>query len=105
VAYLGPRWAPEVIMHSMHPGWVDTAGVDSGLPGFGKVMGPLLRSAEQGADTMIWLAATGAGDAAPGQFWLDRRPRRTVYLPGSGTTDAERCRLVEWLDRMTDIGD
>lgn len=101
--YLGPRWAPQVIMHAMHPGWVDTEGVASGLPAFGKVMGPLLRPVEQGADTMIWLAATGGGDAAPGQFWLDRRPRRTAYLPGTGTSDVERSRLVEWLDRLADV--
>lgn len=101
VAYLGPRWAPEVRMHSVHPGWAATAGVDAGIPGFGKVMGPLLRSADQGADTMVWLAAGGAADEAPGQFWLDREPRGTVYLPGTGTDDAERRRLVEWLDEVT----
>lgn len=100
VTHLGPQLAPQVIMHSMHPGWVDTPGVDAGLPGFGKVMGPLLRNADQGADTMVWLAATGARGAEPGQFWLDRRPRRTAYLPGTGTTTAERRRLIDWLDEQ-----
>lgn len=101
VTHLGPQWAPEVIMHSMHPGWVDTAGVDAGLPGFGKVMGPLLRSAEQGADTMIWLAATGGGDELAGQFWHDRRPRRTAYIPGTSADPARRQQLVDWLDSET----
>lgn len=101
VAHLGPQWAPDVSLHAMHPGWVATSGVDAGLPGFGKIMGPLLRSADQGADTLVWLAATGGGDAAPGQFWLDRRPRGTVYWPGTGTDDRERETLVEWLDLMT----
>ncbi len=100
VEYLGRQWAPEVVMHSMHPGWVDTDGVSQALPGFGKVMGPLLRDVAQGADTMVWLACGGADDARPGQFWLDRRPRSTAYLPGTGTDDAERKRLVEWLDRV-----
>lgn len=99
VAHLAPRWAPEVILHAMHPGWVDTPGIEAGIPGFGKVMGPLLRSAEQGADTMIWLAATGGEGARPGRFWHDREPRRTVYLPRTATTDAERERLVAWLER------
>ncbi|MBT8202939.1 MAG: SDR family NAD(P)-dependent oxidoreductase [Acidimicrobiia bacterium] len=99
VTYLGPQWAPEVVMHAMHPGWVDTAGVDAGIPLFGKIMGPILRTAEQGADTMVWLAATGGGSAAPGQFWHDRRPRRTVYIPGTGTDDANRRRLIDWLDQ------
>ncbi|NND12975.1 MAG: SDR family NAD(P)-dependent oxidoreductase [Acidimicrobiia bacterium] len=100
VTHLAPQWAPSVIMHSVHPGWVDTAGVDAGIPGFGKLMGPILRTAEQGADTTIWLAATGGGKADAGQFWLDREPRRTVYWPGTGTTEAERRRLIDWLDRM-----
>ncbi len=98
VRQLGPRWAPEIILHAVHPGWVETPGVDAALPGFANVMGPLLRSAEQGADTMIWLAATGGGDAPPGQFWLDRRTRPTSYLPGTATNSAERERLIDWLE-------
>ncbi|MEZ5375850.1 MAG: SDR family NAD(P)-dependent oxidoreductase [Acidimicrobiales bacterium] len=98
VDFLGRAWAPDVQMHAMHPGWVDTDGVAQALPGFGKLMGPLLRSTEQGADTMVWLACGGADDAVPGQFWLDRRPRSTTYLPRTGTDDWERARLVAWLD-------
>lgn len=101
VTHLGPQWAPDVIMHAMHPGWVDTDGVAQGLPGFGKVMGPLLRDPAAGADTMVWLAAGGADDQPPGLFWLDRRPRSTAYLPGTATDEAERERLVEWLELMT----
>ncbi|MCB0991320.1 MAG: SDR family NAD(P)-dependent oxidoreductase [Acidimicrobiales bacterium] len=97
VAHLGPKWAPDVVMHSMHPGWVDTPGVAASLPGFKKVTGPLLRNAEEGADTMIWLAATG-GDHQPGTFWLDRRPRSTQYVPGTGGSDKQREALVGWLD-------
>ncbi len=104
VSHLAPQLAPDIIMHAMHPGWVDTPGVDAGLPGFGKVMGPLLRDADQGADTMVWLAATAAHGAAPGQFWLDREPRRTVYIPGTGTTRAERQRLMRWLDDQIEPG-
>ena len=99
VDWLGPKWAPDVVMHAMHPGWVDTDGVAQGLPGFGKVMGPLLRDVESGSDTMVWLAGGGADGAAPGQFWLDRHPRSTSYIPGTGTNDAQRAELVDWLDR------
>ncbi len=104
VSHLGSRWAPDVIMHAMHPGWADTPGVDAGLPGFGKLLGPTLRSAEAGADTMVWLAATGGLErdgvtpAPPGSFWHDRARRSTTYLPGTGTTDEERQRLVDWLE-------
>ncbi len=102
VRHLGARWATQVIMHAMHPGWVDTPGVEQGLPGFRTVMGPLLRSADQGADTMLWLAATGGPGADPGSFWLDRRTRGISYLPFTATEDAERARLVDWLDRVCD---
>ena len=46
-----------ISFHAMHPGWADTPGVQESLPGFQRVMHPLLRSPEQGADTMAWLAA------------------------------------------------
>ncbi len=100
VRHLAPSWAPGVVMHAMHPGWVDTPGVDAGLPGFGKIMGPTLRTAEEGADTMVWLAATGGEPASPepGLFWLDRRPRGISYLPGTSATERERRNLVDWLD-------
>ena len=29
--------------HAMHPGWADTPGIRESLPGFARVMGPLLR--------------------------------------------------------------
>ena len=50
---------------------------------------------------MVWLTSGGADDAEPGSFFLDRKPRGTVYLPGTGTDDAERRKLIEWLDLMT----
>lgn len=104
VTHLAPQLAPDIIVHSMHPGWVDTPGVDAGLPGFGKVMGPLLRDADQGADTLVWLASGAADDAAAGQFWLDREPRRTVYVPGTGSSRRERERLISWLDEQIQPG-
>ena len=61
--------------HLVHPGWADTPGVDAGLPGFGKLLHPLLRSPSDGADTAVWLAGSPDGEPEPGQLWLDRRPR------------------------------
>lgn len=63
---------------AMHPGWADTPGVQRSLPTFRRVTGPILRTPEQGCDTMLWLA----GHTVPsGMFWLDRAPRSTVRLP------------------------
>ena len=74
------RWAADgIAVHTMHPGWADTPGVVTSLPGFHKVMGPLLRDAETGADTIVWLAATQPAPGG-GQFWHDRAPRPEHYL-------------------------
>ncbi len=81
--------ATGVASFAMHPGWVDTPGLASGLPGFRVLARPLLRTAAQGADTAVWLAAGGpAADAAIPRsprprsgFYLDRRPRRDRRFP------------------------
>ena len=69
-----------ISVHSMHPGWADTPGVTDSLPRFAAVTGPLLRDADSGADTAVWLTATD--DAiGTGGFWHDRRRRPTHYAP------------------------
>lgn len=85
-----------ISFHAMHPGWADTPGVQESLPSFRRVMHPLLRSAEQGADTMAWLAAAPEARAANGAFWLDRRPRATTVLPWTRTPAGEAERLWNW---------
>ena len=71
-----------VVFHAMHPGWADTPGVEASLPTFRRVVGPLLRTPAEGADTMVWLAADdGEPLATSGRFWLDRRVRSIHRLP------------------------
>jgi dehydrogenase/reductase SDR family protein 12 len=99
------RLAPfGVSLHAMHPGWAETPGLAAGLPTFRKIMRPLLRNARQGADTIAWLAAAPEPRTASGGFWLDRRRRSTVRLPGTGTSPEERARLFEACQRMTGAG-
>ena len=73
--------AREVVFHAMHPGWADTPGVQSSLPAFHRVMGPLLRTPDQGADTVVWLASAPEALASSGRFWHDRRPRSEHHVP------------------------
>jgi dehydrogenase/reductase SDR family member 12 len=82
-----------VTVHAMHPGWADTAGVQSSLPRFHRVTRPLLRSADEGADTIVWLGAAAEPADSSGGFWHDRRRRPTHLLPGTRETEAERRRL------------
>jgi dehydrogenase/reductase SDR family protein 12 len=88
--------ASEVVFHAMHPGWADTPGVETSLPTFRKVMGPILRSADQGADTMVWLAADDEATTSSGDFWLDRRRRSIHKLPTTKRTDTPERRAELW---------
>ena len=91
------RWAAEAIdVHATHPGWADTPGVVDSLPGFHRLTGPLLRDAEGGADTTVWLSAVEPPPAGGG-LWHDRRARATHLLPRTRTGEAERSRMWEWV--------
>lgn len=94
----------EVVFHAMHPGWANTPGMASSLPGFHRVMGRLLRTPAQGADTMVWLASAAEVLQAPsGSFWLDRRRRRDHKLPWTRPADArlDQERLWGWCTERT----
>jgi dehydrogenase/reductase SDR family member 12 len=83
-----------VTFHAMHPGWVNTPGIAAALPRFHRVMRPLLRTPGQGADTIIWLAASDPARLGSGRFWHDRRPRAEYRLPG--TREAASAARVLW---------
>ena len=84
-----------ISVHAMHPGWADTPGVRSSLPRFRRVMRPMLRDADQGADTVAWLASAKEPASRSGLFWHDREPRRVHRFPWTRETEAERRRLWE----------
>ena len=88
--------ASGVVFHALHPGWAATPGVDEALPRFARLMGPLLRTPEQGADTMVWLAADDDALGSNGAFWLDRRPRSTHRLRSTKRTDTAERRAELW---------
>lgn len=99
---LNEMWArrvpsDEVVFHAMHPGWADTPGVRDSLPTFRRVVGPLLRTPLQGADTVVWLAADdGEPTRSSGGFWLDRRRRSIHKLPTTRRSDTPEHRAELW---------
>lgn len=104
VQYWGGRLAADgVHMHAMHPGWASTPGVAESLPGFNKVLGPLLRSSAQGADTAVWLAAADEPGRSAGGFWHDRARRPAHYLPLTRESPDERERLYEMCAAATGV--
>ena len=90
-----------VTFDAMHPGWADTPGLADSLPGFHRVMGPLLRSAEDGADTIVWLAAHPESAERTGELFLDRRPRPFDRAPQTRLTPTDRRRLWSHVVRLT----
>lgn len=90
-----------VAVHAMHPGWVDTPGVKSSLPRFYRITKSFLRTAEQGADTIVWLGTAEEPGRSSGQFWHDRRQRPTHRLPWTKETAADRDRLWAECQRLT----
>ena len=85
-----------VSVHAMHPGWADTPGITDSLPGFARLVRPILRSPAEGADTVVWLLAAPDAATPGGLFWQDRRPRPTSYLPFTVTSDEDAERLWDY---------
>lgn len=100
--------ADRISVQAMHPGWADTPGVARSLPTFRRVVGPMLRTAADGADTLVWLAVDrGAPLAESGRFWLDRRPRPVHRLASTRRSDTpeERERLWRWAVNKSGLQD
>jgi dehydrogenase/reductase SDR family protein 12 len=85
-----------VTVNAMHPGWADTPGLRTALPGFSRIVGPLLRTPEEGADTIVWLAAAAEAAGCSGLFFLDRRPRAKHRMPGTRRPDEAREAARLW---------
>jgi dehydrogenase/reductase SDR family member 12 len=95
-----------VTFHTVHPGWADTPGLSQGLPGFARVMKPLLRTPAAGADTAAWLAGRPA-PAAGGRLWFDRQPRFPYRLPWTWASTRRRhtdgAALWNWCHQQVDL--
>ena len=84
-----------VVVHGMHPGWADTEGVRQWMPLFRAITGPIIRTPDQGADTIVWLGGAPEPLEETGLFWHDRRPRPTHYRVGA-SPDAHADRQALW---------
>jgi hypothetical protein len=79
-----------MIVSAMHPGWADTKAVKNSLPLFRTFTRPLLRTPEQGADTIVWLAVNPHLEHTDsGQFWFDRKARPTYRFKNTHNTQEE----------------
>jgi dehydrogenase/reductase SDR family protein 12 len=102
---LAELWADEleaedVSVSSMHPGWADTPGVASSIPRFHAITRGFLRTPDQGADTIVWLAASDAAARVGRGFFFDRRPRLTHWLPSTRESKQERRALWQLCETL-----
>jgi NAD(P)-dependent dehydrogenase (short-subunit alcohol dehydrogenase family) len=102
---LNEQWAlrepSAAVFHTVHPGWAATPGIAGSLPRFNRAMGPFLRDPYQGADTMVWLAASDEALLSSGNLWLDRRPRHANKVPWTFTGIAQSTELWNLAEEMT----
>lgn len=99
--------ASEMVFHALHPGWVNTPGINDALPGFSKVLGPLglLRTPDEGADTLLWLSVDQRALQSTGIFWHDRQARSINMSSKTRKADTaeERDKLWRWCETHTDF--
>ena len=92
------QWREDhIVVNAMHPGWADTPGVQDSLPGFRRLTHRVLRSSQEGADTIVWLARAREADKTSGHLFLDREPRTTHLRRGTLESAEERAALQPWL--------
>jgi NAD(P)-dependent dehydrogenase (short-subunit alcohol dehydrogenase family)/uncharacterized protein YndB with AHSA1/START domain len=102
---LSEHWAAQlatrgISVQAMHPGWVDTPGLAGALEAFHQRMRPCLRTPEEGADTITWLAAAPEAAKTTGLFWRDRLPRATHVFAGTQSPPRAYAELERRLQRL-----
>lgn len=106
--HLAEEWArrlasERITVHSTHPGWAGTPGLTDSLPGFSRLVRPLLRSSESGADTTVWLLAAPEARETSGLLWHDRAARPTSYLSRTRPSPAQVRQLWDTVVAATGV--
>lgn len=95
------EWAKQgIFINTMHPGWADTPGVQSALPTFRRVTRWILRSSEEGADTIVWMAVDNSLENVSGCLFLDRQARRYYLNKKTQERPTDRRALLSFLDEV-----
>jgi NAD(P)-dependent dehydrogenase (short-subunit alcohol dehydrogenase family) len=92
-----------IAVMSMHPGWADTQGLAEALPGFHRLLHPILRTPAAGIDTLVWLATVPGPLDLSGRLFLDRRPRPFDRAPWTRLSAEDRRDLVEQIAHLAGV--
>jgi len=97
-------------IHAMHPGYSATPGtkklpgLSDGKPGgFFEQHGEMLRTAEQGADTIVWMSSAPKVRETSGLFWFDRK-QISPHFTMAGTSIANKEKEKLWEDCFALMG-
>lgn len=82
------------VMNCMHPGWVDTPGVQTAIPEFREKTKNRLRNEHAGADTILWLLLT-QNKLSRGELYFDRQTQKKYSF---GWTKESRDTREEFLN-------
>jgi dehydrogenase/reductase SDR family protein 12 len=93
------QWRGAPVVHVMHPGWVDTAGVQTALPWFRAALNRWLRDGAQGSGTALWLGSTRPPSSPGGGIWLDRVLDDEHAFEFTRKSTADAASLASWLRR------
>jgi NAD(P)-dependent dehydrogenase (short-subunit alcohol dehydrogenase family) len=93
------EWAKHgVYLNTMHPGWADTPGVQTALPTFRRWTQWILRSPDEGADTIVWMAVSSELDRVSGCLFLDRQARRYYLNKKTQERPTDRRALLSYIN-------
>lgn len=88
----------DVVFSCMHPGWANTGGVRKAMPRFYSWMKNRLRTVEEGADTIVWLALTSVCYPS-GRFWFDRKEAPVHLMKKTHESHDRRVELWKLLQK------
>ncbi len=88
------------VFYSMHPGWTRTASVGRSMPRFVAILKSVLRKHYQGADTIVWLAATRPAHVLAESIWFDRKERSSHMYAHTSKSTASPADVVSALDAL-----
>jgi len=93
---------PDIFWASMHPGWADTPAVRTSMPDFHAKMKDKLRTVEQGADTIVWLACSKVAlENTNGLFYQDRQAVSTHLPMAWSRSSPEECK--QFMEKLKQI--
>lgn len=103
---LNEMWAKkyqDIDFYCMHPGWSDTEGVQSSLKTFREYFEKSLRTPEEGADTIVYLAISNK-KLQSGAFYFDREPTNThLSLGYTEESEEDRKHFYDYCKKITQL--